>query len=188
MAAPHEGVLHAQHFTPSNRPGYGTREISQGVAVAALVTARSIGSTENPLVVRTHFSDEAAWNEIKQRIEAPVGPDQFRANVAYLDDRSYDAMTKNRLWATVSSDYDHSFIVVADAHAMVHAEHPLLVVDLVDDPGRELRAIPAALQSIENNLSLGNMDFSEFAMAADEASDKVFREFDPPLIDHRAYE
>jgi hypothetical protein len=41
--------------------------------------------------------------------------------------------------------------------------------------GREFRAIPTAVQSIENNLSIANMDFEDFAEAVDE--DGVFRGF-----------
>jgi hypothetical protein len=58
---------------------------------------------------------------------------------------------------------------------MTAAEHHLLVIDLAREPGREFRAVPSAIQSIENNLSIANMDFAEFAGAVDE--DGVFRDF-----------
>jgi Domain of unknown function (DUF6924) len=41
--------------------------------------------------------------------------------------------------------------------------------------GRSFRTIPSAVQSIENNVSFGNMDFSEFASAVDK--DGVFVAF-----------
>ena len=59
--------------------------------------------------------------------------------------------------------------------AMTHAEHLLLVLDLLAVPGRTFRAPPSQIQSIENNLSLPNMDFEEFAEATDEEG--VFRGF-----------
>lgn len=52
---------------------------------------------------------------------------------------------------------------------------PLLILDLYDGSGREFRAIPSQIQSIENNLSIANMDFEEFAESVDE--DGVFRGF-----------
>ena len=55
---------------------------------------------------------------------------------------------------------------------------PILVVDLRRERGRGFRAIPSTIQSIENNLSIANMDFFEFANAVDE--DGVFRGFRKP--------
>jgi hypothetical protein len=45
----------------------------------------------------------------------------------------------------------------------------VLVVDLNEDTlGRAFRATPPAVQEIENNLSLANMDWEDFAYAADD--------------------
>jgi hypothetical protein len=54
-------------------------------------------------------------------------------------------------------------------------EHPVLALDLYSDPGRTLRVIPSEMWGVENNLSLANMDFEEFADAVDK--DGVFRGF-----------
>jgi hypothetical protein len=43
------------------------------------------------------------------------------------------------------------------------------------EPGREFRAVPRAVQAIENNVSLANMDFDDFANAVDD--DGIFRGF-----------
>jgi hypothetical protein len=59
---------------------------------------------------------------------------------------------------------------------MTQAEHPFLVLDLLDERGRSFRALPREIQAIENNLSIANMDFSEFADSA--GSDGVFRGFE----------
>jgi hypothetical protein len=50
-----------------------------------------------------------------------------------------------------------------------------IVVDLYENSGSEFRAIPSMIQGIENNLSIANMDFEEFANAVDESG--VFRGF-----------
>jgi hypothetical protein len=49
------------------------------------------------------------------------------------------------------------------------------VVDLHRQRGRTFRAIPSQIRAIENNLSLANMDFAEFADNA--GADGVFRGF-----------
>jgi uncharacterized protein DUF6924 len=66
-------------------------------------------------------------------------------------------------------------VIVADAVTMGAPEPSLLVVDLFEEPGRTFRAVPSAIQSIENNLSIANMDFWEFADNVD--ADGVFRDF-----------
>jgi hypothetical protein len=48
-------------------------------------------------------------------------------------------------------------------------------MDLCNRRGRTFRAIPSQIQGIENNLSIANMDFYEFADWVDE--DGVFRGF-----------
>jgi|GEM_PF-3302045 hypothetical protein len=49
------------------------------------------------------------------------------------------------------------------------------IIDLFDRSIREFRALPTQIQGIENNLSIANMDFEEFADPMDE--DGVFRGF-----------
>jgi hypothetical protein len=52
-----------------------------------------------------------------------------------------------------------------------------VVVDLLDDGGKTpFRSIPSEIWSIDNNLNIANMDWEEFAGAADE--DGIFRGFD----------
>ena len=67
---------------------------------------------------------------------------------------------------------------MVDREAVSNPEFPILVVDLLREPGRGFRAIPSTIQSIENNLSITNMVFSEFANAV--AADGVFRGFREP--------
>ena len=49
---------------------------------------KPLPSSENPLVIRTDFSDDVTWSAIQRAIQAPVGEDGFLAN---LDDWSMDA-------------------------------------------------------------------------------------------------
>jgi hypothetical protein len=69
----------------------------------------------------------------------------------------------------------HSFVFVVDALTVQHPEHPVLVIDLFAEPGRTFRVIPSSMWSVENNLSIGNMDFEEFADSV--GADGIFRGF-----------
>lgn len=134
---------------------------------------KQLPETENPLVLRTDFSNQSAWEEIRGEIRKPVGIFRFRAYVEFVDDTAYQDLTKEQLLQLVPRHYDHSFIVLVDKVAISQPEFPLLIVDLYDEPGREFRAIPSQIQGIENNLSIANMDFYEFADLVDE--DGIFR-------------
>lgn len=53
--------------------------------------------TENPLVLRTDFSNQAAWEAIRAVIQKPVGVFRFRANIEFLDDIGYENITQEQL-------------------------------------------------------------------------------------------
>jgi hypothetical protein len=78
----------------------------------------------------------------------------------------------------VPAGYRLSFVFVVDRETVGNPEFPILVVDLHHQRGRGFRAIPSTIQSIENNLSIANMDFFEFANSVD--ADGVFRGFRKP--------
>ena len=128
---------------------------------------KQILETENPLVLRTDFSNQAAWKTITGIIQKPVGIFRFRANVEFVDDIEYADITKDQLLELIPKDYSHSFIIVVDRMAISPPDHPLLIVDSYEGSGREFRAIPSLIQGIENNLSIANMDFEEFAESVD---------------------
>ena len=136
---------------------------------------KQIPKTENALVLRTDFSNQGTWDAICAEIQKPVGIFHFRANVDFLDDQVYADITKNQLLTLIPANYGHSFIIIVDQTAMSQPEHALLIVDLYEGSGNEFRAIPMQVQGIENNLSIANMDFEEFAAAVDE--DGIFRGF-----------
>ena len=65
--------------------------------------------------------------------------------------------------------------MIVDRMTLSHPDHPVLVVDVMSERGAEFRAVPSQIQSIENNLSIANMDFEEFAACVD--ADGIFRRF-----------
>jgi len=130
--------------------------------------------TSSSLVLRTDYSDPAGWREMRRRIEA-VSDEGFRAQVAYFDDDRLAGALFEDLIALVRRGPFRTFFFVVDGETVEHTEHPVLVVDLHEEPGRTFRVVPAQMWGVENNLSLSNMDFSEFANNAD--ADGIFRGF-----------
>jgi len=136
---------------------------------------RQIPETENALVLRTDFSNEAVWEKIRALIQKPAGLFRFRANVEFLSDTDYADITKDQLLELIPRNYNHNFMIIVDQLAISQTDHPLLIVDLYEKSGREFRAVPSQIQGIENNLSIANMDFEEFAESVDQ--DGIFRGF-----------
>ena len=97
------------------------------------------------------------------------------ATAEVLDDRAYQDLTTEQILGLVPEDHQHRLLAVADKTTMSSSEMPLLVIDLFEEPRGEIRVIASEFWSIENNLSLANMDFDEFADAVDE--DGIFRGF-----------
>jgi len=158
------------------------RSLATNLALALLATCT--GCTEPPgmsalphsddsLVLRTDFSDDRAWASVRASIVAPVG--LFRANVTFVDDRRYEGLTIERLLQLAPEDSGPTFVFLVDRETLTHPEHPVLVVDLFDERGRFFRVIPSQMWGVENNLSLANMDWDDFADNVD--ADGVFRNF-----------
>jgi hypothetical protein len=138
---------------------------------------KPIPRTEHPsgqsmsLVLRTDFSDDAAWDSICVSVQEPDPEYGFQALVTCISDRDYDGLTVERLISLVPGEM--TFIFVADRMALTHPERPILAVDLHREPGRTFRVIPTCMWAVENNLNLANMDFYELADCAD--PDGIFR-------------
>lgn len=129
---------------------------------------------DTPLI-RTDYSDPARWDTMRRVVTTP-NEDECAAYVEFIEDRAYRNLTFDRVLDLVPANFRHRMLIVADTITMNSAELPLLCVDLETDTyGRALRVIAAELHSIENNISIVNMYFSEFIDAAD--SDEIFRGF-----------
>ena len=139
---------------------------------------KQIPTTTVSPVLRTDFSDQAAWETICDEVRLPTA-EGFEAYVECIDDPAFEGVSKQQLLASIPADYPHTFIIVVDEKAISDAEHPLLVLNLYDGPGsaigEEFGALPAGIQGVQNNLSIANMDFADFAGAVD--GQGVFRGF-----------
>ena len=130
--------------------------------------------TDNTLLLRSDYSDDSAWRELCRLVEAP-SEDDFRANLTFVEDPELDGKSVAELIPIVEGGGYRSFFFVADREAIHGPEHTVLVIDLVDQRGRTFRVVPSEMWSVENNLSLANMDFEEFAESVD--SEGIFRGF-----------
>jgi hypothetical protein len=141
---------------------------------------KALPITENALVLRTDFSDDAAWQRVCAAIGEPVG--DFRAYVEFLSDPDFEGVTADQLVSVHSADYPHVFAFLIDRITLNKPEHPILVVDLLERPGRTFRVVPSQSWVVENNLSIANADFSDLAAAAD--PDGILRGFpdDPKMF------
>lgn len=127
------------------------------------------------LVLRTDFSDDTAWRALKAAIESQ----EEYPSATYVSDPRYAGVTVQALVdadAAASDDDKVTYLFLADATTMTDDERPLLAVDLYDEPGRTFRLPPRCYAEVSANLSIANMDFAEFADAADESG--TFRGFD----------
>ncbi|MBM7494433.1 hypothetical protein JOD64_005655 [Micromonospora luteifusca] len=130
-------------------------------------------------VVRADFRADDVWEQLKDEIVSPTD-EGFVARVEFVEDRTLIGLSDTAITAgyprAYPRQYRHPVVFVVDAVTVSLPERPLLVVNLNegDDTG-PFRTLPRQVQAIENNLSLANMDFFEFARSA--GTDGVFRGF-----------
>lgn len=125
------------------------------------------------LVLRTDFSDDAVWEQVRTAISMPVG--DFQAHVEFVDDPEYRDLTVDELTQCVARNSTLTEIYVVDVLTIADPEHPVMVVDVCEEPGRNFRVIPSEMWCVENNLSIANMDWEDFAESLDHNG--VFRGF-----------
>ncbi|MEU4475688.1 hypothetical protein [Micromonospora sp. NPDC023888] len=130
-------------------------------------------------VVRADFRDDGVWERLKDEIVSPT-EEGFLAHVEFVEDRELIGLSATAIAAgyprAYPRHYRHPVVFVVDAVTVSLPEHPLLVVNLNEgDEAGPFRTTPRQVQAIENNLSISNMDFFEFARAA--SPDGVFRGF-----------
>ncbi|KAF2775021.1 hypothetical protein [Streptomyces sp. OM5714] len=148
----------------------------------------------SPVIIRTDFTDEAAWQETTAELERSSPHDGGPAqSYDVVDAPELDGADTDAVLAAISAHEELweqlSVVFVADGTTM-RAGHLLAVTTLTredfdDDEdyeasvefGREFRTMPGGVHSIHVNLELANMDFEEFSSSAQEDSEGVFRSF-----------
>ena len=145
-------------------------------------------------VIRTDFSADEEWARVRELIAAPQTEfgQRFYAYVRYVSDEAYAGKDAKEVVHSLPDDYPGFLCFVVDRATLTNGEYPILVIgfspnsvnpeDYQRSPSqtpeteiKTFRAIPSAIQSIENNLSIANMDFEEFARSVD--AEGIFRGF-----------
>ena len=130
-------------------------------------------------VVRADFSNDQIWQQIQAEISRPTA-EGFGADVEFVEEPALGGLGEEAIVAGYVRSYPHTYrhpvLFVMDQVTVATPEHPLLVINLNArvDSG-PFRALPTQVQSIENNLSLANVDYVDFARSV--AADGVFRGF-----------
>ncbi|MGE5927687.1 MAG: DUF6924 domain-containing protein [Gemmatimonadota bacterium] len=129
---------------------------------------------EGGYLIRTDFSDDAAWRSTRDAVLARHGI--FQGNFHVVDDPAYANATKAQVADRLGPGFDQYFLLIVDRATLAHPERPVLVVDLHERSLNEFRAVPAQVGAIQINLSLANMDFEDFSGSVD--ADGIFRGFE----------
>jgi hypothetical protein len=130
------------------------------------------------LLVRTDYSDDAAWRVALSAATAVYDADDYRrmgARLQPVESPELEHLTPQDLTRLPRENY-LSELAVADARTM--QDQTVMFVDLNEfnqQVGRTFRSVPQEVEPIVANLSISNMDFFEFADRAD--PDGVFRGF-----------
>jgi hypothetical protein len=133
------------------------------------------------LVLRTDFTDDAAWDALRVQLDSL---DEF-PQATWVSDPAFAGVS---LEALVEADQAAGeddrilYVFLADSATFGALTDPapgedptLLALDLADEPGRTFRVTLPHYAEVSANLSLANMDFADFADAADPTG--VFRGF-----------
>lgn len=163
---------HPQFAKSSNQPSSQARRKRTPRRRAVPAGTPQLPSIESVPLVRTDFSNDDAWAATWNQVASPrhfSGGDTFTANVESVDNAAFAELTPAQLVELVPPGAPWAILLIADTTTMESAEHHVLVADLDDDSrGRTFRATPPAVQEIENNLSLANMDWEDFAGSTDD--------------------
>jgi hypothetical protein len=130
-----------------------------------------------PLLIRSDYTDEAAWAELLRRLDEPqVSADGVELwfkltpiEAEFLDGTTAQAQFEMR--QQVQAPPGRCYI--ADSMTMTHPEHPLLVMFADEQSFETCRVIPEALGEVDVNLALGNTFVSDFERSA--GPDGIFR-------------
>lgn len=148
-------------------------------------------------LVRTDFSNDELWNSVSEQVREM--PEEFRQeatwftkllgldgssdddfddtriDLTFIDDGSYENITVEQLIPFIAANNHHEYVFLFDETTASHVDHPILVVDLYHERGRQFRSVPTQIHGIESNLSISNMDWEDFADSVDD--DGIFRGF-----------
>src|SRR5436190_11889414 len=123
---------------------------------------KPLPKSDKTLLVRTDFSDAAAWKDICKKVRAP-GPElqqalglfaslneamgqplgELETPVHIVDDPKYKDLNADQLLRLLPKRSNHVLLLVADRVSISDRAHPVLVIDAGVEPGRTFRSVPS---------------------------------------------
>jgi hypothetical protein len=131
---------------------------------------------DRPLLVRTDFSDETAWQALVTVITTP-NAQGVHAGAHVVDDPEYGDLTAMQVVEQAPAGRSlGELLIVADKTAVTSPDMPLLVIYRPGTPDHDgLRVVAAQLWAVEQNIASAGKNWDEIADASDD--DGVFRGF-----------
>jgi len=114
-----------------------------------------------PLLIRTDFSDNDAWEILKQKILSP--DNEYDAVVTFIDEKKFENLLLSQL---LHFDSEQDFIFIADSIS-ISGESLVLCISLAENYGKNFRIVPSQILSVSNNLFIVNAEFNEYAESVD---------------------
>ncbi|GAB3453643.1 DUF6924 domain-containing protein [Actinophytocola sediminis] len=123
------------------------------------MTAARLPETDYSPFLRTDFTDEGAW----QALLDETGDDW----VTVITDPSHRDLSARELLALVPAGSRYPVLVIADRVTFSSAERSLLLIDVIEEPGRTFRVEPDAFRSVIGNLAIDNLSFGDYLNSLD---------------------
>jgi len=131
---------------------------------------KKIPETKQTALVRTDFSDDAAWKKVCK--EATKEINGCAAYLDFIDDKAFLGLDPKKIKSAIPKDYNHLLIFFADQKTFSEVNKTLLCIELgPESKYRSFRVAMKAMWEVENNLSIANMDFEDFVDPEQKALD-----------------
>jgi hypothetical protein len=149
--------------------------------ICGLVALAGCSRSPDPVIgaqlIKTAPALDARWEAAVAVTRSPPPP--FLAQIEFVARPEFAGKTVDEVLALLPKDYPYTFVFIADERALTEPGFPCYCVDLKDEQRPRFRLEARQIASVENNLTLANMIFAEFAVTAKETG--VFRGFQGPL-------
>ncbi|MFI1398135.1 DUF6924 domain-containing protein [Streptomyces sp. NPDC020681] len=135
---------------------------------------RNLPDGDGNFLIRTCFTSEQVWDDLCVRVEEDAS-DGLLGGLRLVNDPAYEGLSAEQLLNLVPDDSGCVYLAVADARTAAPVDRPhdrtLLIVNV--DPGYEehggtFRAMVSDFASVDANLWLANVEFSEYMEATDQ--------------------
>ena len=123
------------------------------------------------LLVRTEFQHDEAWHQVVAAATGS-GANAPESGVLPVDDPQFVGCTDEQLLRAATENHlaGSTVLFVADTKTMKLPDRPVLVLNMESLPGvhESFRCLPVELRLVENDLTIGNLDWEDFADSAAE--------------------